>query len=540
MADKIIRLSLIIGMSALLRYTVTFHPYSGEKKPSMFGDYEAQRHWQEITYNLPVHEWYINSTYNDLQYWGLDYPPLTAYHSLIMGKIAHYINPKYVQLHASRGYESVNHKLFMRLTVFVIDLLVYIPAIWFYFYSSVKSEVKKKWLVRNDNDIFGYNRFEYYLIIALVYPGVILIDHGHFQYNCVSLGLFVISVTFFVKNRFKLGSLWFVLALNYKQMELYHALPIFFYILGICRSAINRQKSYLSAVMILLEVSLTVIITFIIIWLPFLRNYSFVDVFTRLFPISRGVFEDKVSNVWCAINIVIKLKSLFDNHQLAVICLAVTIITVTPSCLDIYYRPSKDKLLLSFVNVALGFYLFSFQVHEKSILLVAIPVVLCLHKDVLPCFWFLIVSVFSMLPLLVKDGLIIAVVGLMMFYITIVLLITDNLSSEFGIKKPTNEPIGKKSKKKKSSIPVKPKEDLNLSWINYSKMYGFIISMLGMIVLMIGILFCNPPDRYPDLFPLLISLYSCGHFLLFFVYFNVKQIFLTKWKPVRNKSFKNE
>ena len=41
----------------------------------MFGDYEAQRHWMELTIPLPTREWYRH----DLQYWGLDYPPLTAY-----------------------------------------------------------------------------------------------------------------------------------------------------------------------------------------------------------------------------------------------------------------------------------------------------------------------------------------------------------------------------------------------------------------------------------------------------------------------------
>ena len=51
----------------------------------MFGDYEAQRHWMEITTNLDINEWYINSTSNDLLYWGLDYPPLTAYHSYLNG-----------------------------------------------------------------------------------------------------------------------------------------------------------------------------------------------------------------------------------------------------------------------------------------------------------------------------------------------------------------------------------------------------------------------------------------------------------------------
>ena len=49
----------------------------------MFGDLEAQRHWMEITSHLPIKDWYSY----DVQYWGLDYPPLTAYHSYILGKV---------------------------------------------------------------------------------------------------------------------------------------------------------------------------------------------------------------------------------------------------------------------------------------------------------------------------------------------------------------------------------------------------------------------------------------------------------------------
>lgn len=48
----------------------------------MHGDFEAQRHWMELTTNLPISRWY----FYDLQYWGLDYPPLTAYHSWVLGK----------------------------------------------------------------------------------------------------------------------------------------------------------------------------------------------------------------------------------------------------------------------------------------------------------------------------------------------------------------------------------------------------------------------------------------------------------------------
>lgn len=56
---------------------------SGYATPPMFGDYEAQRHWMELTIHLPVQQWYRY----DLQYWGLDYPPLTAYASWICGKM---------------------------------------------------------------------------------------------------------------------------------------------------------------------------------------------------------------------------------------------------------------------------------------------------------------------------------------------------------------------------------------------------------------------------------------------------------------------
>lgn len=43
----------------------------------MHGDFEAQRHWMEITSSLTAPEWYFNGTHNDLQYWGLDYPPVS-------------------------------------------------------------------------------------------------------------------------------------------------------------------------------------------------------------------------------------------------------------------------------------------------------------------------------------------------------------------------------------------------------------------------------------------------------------------------------
>jgi len=48
---------------------------------------------------------------------------------------------------------------------------------------------------------------------------------------------------------------------------------------------------------------------FVIIWLPWLSSLeSFLQVVHRIFPIYRGIFEDKVSNVWCVVNVFMKIK----------------------------------------------------------------------------------------------------------------------------------------------------------------------------------------------------------------------------------------
>lgn len=58
-------------------FAVMIFVLSGFGVKPMHGDFEAQRHWKEVTLHLPVGDWYRHTWHNDLQYWGLDYPPLT-------------------------------------------------------------------------------------------------------------------------------------------------------------------------------------------------------------------------------------------------------------------------------------------------------------------------------------------------------------------------------------------------------------------------------------------------------------------------------
>ncbi|CAN0315269.1 unnamed protein product, partial [Ectocarpus sp. 13 AM-2016] len=47
----------------------------------------------------------------DLEYWGLDYPPLTAYVSWACGQLSRVVEPASMVLGLSRGYETQSHKV---------------------------------------------------------------------------------------------------------------------------------------------------------------------------------------------------------------------------------------------------------------------------------------------------------------------------------------------------------------------------------------------------------------------------------------------
>lgn len=66
--NKMWILLFLFFLAILVRVLVGLHGYSGYNKPPMFGDYEAQRHWMEITNALPSKDWYVETPDNQLQY----------------------------------------------------------------------------------------------------------------------------------------------------------------------------------------------------------------------------------------------------------------------------------------------------------------------------------------------------------------------------------------------------------------------------------------------------------------------------------------
>jgi len=423
----------ILAFAIMIRALIGFHSHSGQdgyegSKVAYGGDFEAQRHWMELTWHLPIGDWY----WYDLEYWGLDYPPLTAYISYICGGFTHYlIGSESIALYTSRGIEDPIHKAFMRSTVLLLDICIFGTAVW---YASTLDR-------SSDHPMSKDSKRSWIFCLTMSQPAILLIDHGHFQYNTVALGLSIVSFYYMAQPEFKnciLGSIFFCLALNFKQMTLYFAPAIFFYLLGRCGTSGIRM--FVSRI---LKLGVTVITTFSILWAPVIYygppDTSYIDrlshVLKRVFPFQRGLFEGKVANLWCVLSTKpIRIRERFDPNIQPILALILTMILITPACIRMFQlgmeesRPNTriDRhwigLLWGTMSTALSFFLASFQVHEKSILLALAPCSLLVWQDPMLVDWFSFVSCWTLWPLLQTDRLQIPYVCCILLFVSLVRL----------------------------------------------------------------------------------------------------------------------
>ncbi|XBW34716.1 hypothetical protein QEN19_000283 [Hanseniaspora menglaensis] len=387
---------LVTLIALLIRFCVGIGAYSGYNDPPKFGDFEAQRHWLELTLNLPMKDWY----FYDPSHWGLDYPILTAYHSLSLAYIGEYLfggkNRGWFALDSSRGNEDPNLKSFMRFTVCLTDIVIYIPAaLWFVKKHSISTSEKQNILntkakkletgslqSRALSHLKQLSHFSNGLII-LLQPSLLIIDHGHFQYNGCMLGLVLLTVNNIIDNKLVSACIFFVASLCFKQMSLYFAPVIFVYLL--------KQTLLSWRIIEFVSIGVSTVATFIVLYFPLyffnqtneLGLQTLKQSFLRVFPFNRGLFEGKVANFWCVSNLFIKHRTIFSNEQLQLQSLVLTLLAASPACLMVLikvspkrYSKSKELLLYALGSCSLSFYLFAFQVHEKSILLPMLPMTL--------------------------------------------------------------------------------------------------------------------------------------------------------------------
>jgi alpha-1,3-glucosyltransferase len=317
----------------------------------------------------------------------------------------------------------------MRATVLISEYLIYIPALIIF--------------LRRFSRLEGVNVWEasIALVAVLMQPGTILIDHGHFQYNTVMLGFTIASISSMVAGRPLWGCVFFVGALGFKQMALFYAPAVFAYLLGICifpKWNIGR----------LCSIALVTAASFAVLYLPFLLGVLY-DIYRgesrgdlpipplitslpfsldekswyypillqmaqsihRIFPFARGLFEDKVANIWCAIHTFHKLNR-YPSALLQRAALAATSAAISLPCVILFLKPKKTLLPLGVAATSWGFFLCSYQVHEKNVLLPLLPMTVLLsgERGLLPEVraWIGLANMlgaWTMFPLLKRDEL---------------------------------------------------------------------------------------------------------------------------------------
>jgi alpha-1,3-glucosyltransferase len=286
----------------------------------------------------------------------------------------------------------------MRATVFFSEYLIYVPAIIIFLRRYSRAEKVNIW------------EASIALVAVLMQPANMLIDHGHFQYNTVMLGLMVASMSSMLAGRHLWSCVFFVGALGFKQMALFYAPAVFAYLLGICVfPKINIVR--------LMFIALVTLASFALLYLPFIAGivYDTYDGIAqknlpvppllaslpvkldadawyypvvlqvaqsvhRIFPFARGLFEDKVANIWCAIHTFHKLHQ-YPGVLLQRTALIATSVAIVPPCLIIFLKPKKELVPLALATTSWGFFLCSYQVHEKNVLLPLMPMTLLLSGE---------------------------------------------------------------------------------------------------------------------------------------------------------------
>lgn len=193
------------------------------------------------------------------------------------------------------------------------------------------------------------------------------------------------------------------------------------------------------------------------------------------------------------------------------LCLSCTVATALPSSIRLLFKPTKLQFLYALFISSMAFFLFSFQVHEKSILIAAVPAILLFPLEPFMVFWFLQISTFSIFPLLLKDGLLYTFIATSGIYFTLTKFLLDFMNDKKKNQNFIQVLLNMGSKKPKTI------------WIERLAVAAFIISTIVEVGLILAYLLVQPPKNLPFLHPLLVSAFSCCHFMMFFAYFSVKQ-----------------
>lgn len=171
-------------------------------------DFEVHRHWLALTSSIPLSNWYSDET----SPWTLDYPPFFAYFERFLSLFAHLVDPTIVDLHNGLDYKANSVIYFQRITVILSDLCL----LYGVYRLSKNLDSKRRDLM---------------WVLLVWSPGLIIVDHIHFQYNGFLLGWLLLSISFLQEGKDLMGGFLFAVLLCFKHLFAVAAPVYFVYLL---------------------------------------------------------------------------------------------------------------------------------------------------------------------------------------------------------------------------------------------------------------------------------------------------------------------
>lgn len=216
--------------------------------------------------------------------WTLDYPPFFAYFEWAMSHVARRIDPNMLDVQ-NLGYDSWQTIYFQRATVIITELVL-IGALYLFVNSANANEKKRSHAAA---------------LSILLSPGLLIIDHIHFQYNGAMYGVLILSI---VLARYQRGGLLlcgavFMALLCMKHIYLYLAPAWFVYLLRVY--CLGPRSIFDIKWFNCIKLGLSIVAIVAAAAGPFALESleQLPQIMSRLFPFSRGLCHAYwAPNVW--------------------------------------------------------------------------------------------------------------------------------------------------------------------------------------------------------------------------------------------------
>eukprot|EP00842_Homolaphlyctis_polyrhiza_P000794 jgi/Hompol1/1715/HPOL_000254-RA len=213
------------------------------------------------------------------------------------------------------GYSSPQTVLFQRLTVIITEAVFFLGIARLLQTMSVQPR-----------------QFTLLLAVTFLNPGILFVDHIHFQYNAFMYGIQLFSISCMFEGKHIFGGILFAIVLNFKHIYLYQA-PAYFVLSRLFPFKRGLCHAY---------------------WAPnFWALYSFAD---RALIQASGIFGTQITTETQSLT-----RGLVGDSRF------------TPILFKLWFEPTPKKFLDAVILCGFGSYMFGWHVHEKAILMVLIP-----------------------------------------------------------------------------------------------------------------------------------------------------------------------